>query len=148
MSVVSTRGFSLDKVGAWASALCAVHCALTGVALGLLSVVGLGFLGSHVAEGVFISVAVVLGTVAIVHGLRKHGSIVPALIFVLGLGFITVSHFAFHHHGPMGTLFSVLGGLSLVAFHIVNLRMHSGCACDSCGHVSEPETMAVAPLES
>jgi hypothetical protein len=135
---------NLDKVGAVASAICAVHCLLTGVALGLLSIIGFGFIGTPMAEFGFISVAVVVGCWAIVHGIRKHHSLVPALIFVFGLACIAASHFALPHRhaesGPMSnaqiasTVFSVLGGLSLVSFHIVNLRLQKGCACGHCEH--------------
>jgi hypothetical protein len=135
---------NLDKVGAYASAICAVHCLLTGVALGLLSIIGLGFIGSVPAEIGFISVAVLVGSWAIVHGIRKHHSLIPALIFVMGLTFIALSHFAFPHHHSVNepptlghtfsTIFAVLGGLSLVSFHLVNLRLQKGCECGHCIH--------------
>lgn len=135
---------NLDKVGAYASAICAVHCLLTGVALGLLSVIGLGFIGSVPAEIGFISVAVLIGSWAIVHGIRKHHSYIPALIFVLGLTCIAISHFALpHEHSanePMtpahlaSTVFAVLGGLCLVSFHLVNFRLQKGCECGHCTH--------------
>lgn len=133
-----------DKIGAVASAICAVHCLLTGIAFGLLSFVGLGFIGSVAAEVGFISVAVIVGAWAIYHGIKKHHSWIPAGIFVLGLVCIGLSHFAFPHvhsgevganSSPFGTVFSVVGGLCLVSFHIVNLRMQRGCSCDSCTHV-------------
>lgn len=135
---------NLDKVGAYASAICAVHCLLTGVALGLLSIIGLGFIGSLPAEIGFISVAVLIGSWAIVHGMRKHHSIIPAMIFVFGIACIAVSHFALPHHHVANepssaahvasTVFAVLGGLSLVSFHLVNLRLQKGCACGHCPH--------------
>lgn len=133
-----------DKLGAIASAICAVHCLLTGVALGLLSFIGLGFIGSPPAEIAFISIALIVGAWAIFHGVRKHHSWLPAAIFVLGLIFIALSHFGLPflnrpnvepHHTPMGTAFSVLGGLCLVLFHVVNLRLQRGCSCNSCTHV-------------
>jgi len=127
----------LDKVGAYASAICAVHCLLTGVALGVLSVIGLGFIGSLPAEIGFISTAVLIGSWAILHGIRKHHSYVPALIFSLGITFIAVSHFALPHDDRPGaaltpahiasTVFAVMGGLSLVSFHLVNFRLQKVC---------------------
>lgn len=135
---------NLDKVGAYASAICAVHCLLTGVALSLLSIAGLGFIGSLPAEIGFISVAVLVGSWAIVHGVRKHHSYVPALIFSLGITFIALSHFALPHehhvNEPMtaahmaSTVFAVMGGLSLVCFHLVNQRLQKGCECGRCTH--------------
>jgi hypothetical protein len=135
---------NLDKVGAYASAICAVHCLLTGVALGLLSILGLGFIGSLPAEIGFISVAVVIGSWAIVHGIKKHHSYIPALIFSFGIACIAISHFALPHSESPGvpltgahiasTVFAVLGGLSLVAFHFVNYRLQKGCECGQCPH--------------
>jgi len=53
---------NLDRIGAIASTICAVHCLLTGVAFGLLSVFGLGFIGSPEAEAGFIAFAVGVGS--------------------------------------------------------------------------------------
>ena len=125
-----------DRVGTIASAVCAVHCLLTGVALGLLSYVGLGFFGSLAADLAFLGVAIVVAAFAIYHGAKKHHSYKPALIFVLGLVLISIGHFGFsHRHGSMttwSTLFSVLGGFSFVLFHVVNYRLQRNCRCRHC----------------
>jgi hypothetical protein len=122
-----------------ASTICAVHCLLTGVALGLLSVVGLGFLGSATTELVFLAVALSVGVLAVRHGVSKHHSVVPALFFVAGLASWVVSHFVFGHnhakggHNSVGaTTFAVLGGLCLVTFHVLNQRMAQRCGCGHC----------------
>lgn len=149
-SVVGMKTHSrinFDKLGAWAGAICAVHCLLTGVALGLLSYAGIGFLGSVATDAIFLGVALIVGIVAVVHGMRKHHSYKPAMVFVLGLIFIVLGHFAFRHvHGvpPTGwdlervlsVAFSVAGGLCLVGFHVLNLRLAHRCSCSHCrtGH--------------
>ncbi len=134
----AARQLNLDKIGAYASAICAVHCLLTGVALGLLSVVGLDFIGSTTSEVVFLSVAGVVGTTAVVHGIRKHGSFVPSLFFVGAIVCIVMSHFVFGHDhiNPVGTVFAVAGGLAMVAFHLLNQRFHHHCDCRRCQHES------------
>lgn len=127
--------WNVDRIGAYASAICAVHCVLTGVALGLLSVLGLDFIGSPVTEAMFFLTAVVVGSWALIHGMRKHRSAVPGSVFVIGMGCLLVSHFAFGHGTAGGTIFSVLGGLSLLAFHWLNRRLSHGCNCSHCvGH--------------
>lgn len=118
---------NFDKVGAYASALCAVHCILTGLAFGVLSVVGLEFIGSPAAEAGFFFVAVGAGTLALVHGLRRHRSFWPATIFVAGMTSLLVSHFGYHHGSLGGTAFSVLGGISLITFHLLNQRLMKAC---------------------
>lgn len=146
---------NLDKLGACASAICAVHCLLTGIALGLLSVAGLGFFGSLWSDIAFMSVAVFIGSFAVIHGIRSHHSYVPASVFVAGLVFIVFGHFVFRHtHEPgveepvfmhaASVTFSVLGGLSLVTFHVLNLRLRKqgGCGCESCAVVAEHDLQA------
>lgn len=127
---------NLDKVGACASAICAVHCALTGLALGLLSVFGLGFLGNPAVDYIFIGTALFVGLFAVRHGVAKHRSYVPASIFALGILSIVCGHFLFgHDHSRMNlgsAAFSVLGGLLLVAFHVVNWRLQQHSPDYSC----------------
>ena len=132
----------LDKVGACASAICAVHCILTGVALGLLSSLGLGFVGNIWVDVGFLGIAIVVGAWAMIHGVRKHGSFVPALFYVTGLVAIVSAHYSEfthgfpiheHQHSPAATWLSVLGGSCFVLFHILNLRLqhlhHQNCGC-------------------
>lgn len=136
------RSDILDKVGACASALCAVHCVLTGVALGLLSSLGFGFFGSFWVDAIFVLTAVVVGAVALRHGIKRHGSYVPALFYILGLVAVVIAHFEdfshgwpvheHHHHGVLPTVMSVIGGLSFVMFHVLNLRLRHRCTC--CSH--------------
>ena len=132
-----------DRWGAFASSVCAVHCLLTGVAFGLLSVVGLEFLGSEMAEWAFVLVTVGLGTTALIHGRRKHHSLLPAAIFALGMVFLLISKLAFSHShagGPihaedfLHTGINVSAGICLVTFHIINQRMQSACGGVHCSH--------------
>jgi hypothetical protein len=137
------RSLVWDRIGAVASAICAVHCLLTGVALGLLSYAGLGFMGSVTADLIFLGVAVSVAVIAIVHGIRKHHSYRPAMVFVLGLISVVLGHFVLHHEHAANetqlhladiasTVFSVSGGLCFVIFHVMNLRMAQTCGCKHC----------------
>lgn len=109
------------------------------MALGLLSVLGLGFIGSQTTEIAFLAIAVSVGVVAVVHGVRKHHSVTPSLFFVAGIVSWLVSHFVFQHGHPGagsasvgGTVFAVLGGLCLVTFHLLNQRLAHRCGCNHC----------------
>lgn len=129
--------WNLDKIGAYASAICAVHCVITGLALGLLSVAGLGFIGSPITEAAFYTTAIVVGIWALMHGMRRHKSYLPGAIFIFGMGCLFVSHFVFGHgrlgHPSVpGTVLSIAGGLSLVTFHVVNQRLANKCHCPHC----------------
>lgn len=141
--MVVMRGTSLDRFGAIASAVCAVHCLLTGVALGLLSYAGLGFMGSVTADLIFLGVAVTVATIAIWHGVKKHHSWRPAMVFVFGLACVVMGHFVLHHEHAVNeteihmldifsTIFSVCGGICFVLFHVMNLRLQHQCGCKHC----------------
>lgn len=137
------RNLGLDRIGAIASTVCAVHCLLTGVALGLLSYAGLGFMGSPLADMIFLGVAVAVAVVAIRHGIKKHHSYKPAMVFVAGLFCVVMGHFVIHHEHAanetdihlvdiVSTIFSVTGGICFVLFHVMNLRLQHQCGCKHC----------------
>src|SRR5476649_1769617 len=88
---------NLDKVGACASGICAVHCLVTGVALGVLSVMGLSWFGSVTTDVIFLTVTLSIASLAIFTGIRRHRSLVPATLFFLGVSAIVVSHFVLPH---------------------------------------------------
>lgn len=133
---VNQQGKVLDRVGACASALCAVHCLATGIAMGFLAVAGLGFMAHPAVEASFIAVALFVGGWAVVHGIRRHHSKIPAAIFALGLSMIVASHFVGHEHVESGqvnvwtTILAVSGGTCLALFHFANSKLqHRGCSC-------------------
>ena len=113
-------------MGATASTICAIHCFVTGVAFGLLPLIGLGFFRSLWFDIAFIGLAVLVGAFAVRQGLRKHGRLGPSALFLAGLLSIVLGHFVLGHESVLGTILSVAGGLSLVTFHILNRRV--GCA--------------------
>ena len=61
-----------DRVGATASFLCAIHCALLPFVLALLPFVGLEFLADHRFERGFVLFACTLALFAMIRGYRRH----------------------------------------------------------------------------
>lgn len=112
----------VDRWGAWVGTLCAIHCALSGFALGLLSWFGLSFIGSESTEIAFVASAVLLGGFAVFVGYRRHRSLLPTACFLTGLTSIGLSHFGFGHGSVGGAVCSIMGGLFLVTFHVLNQR--------------------------
>lgn len=136
----------LDRIGACASAICAVHCVLTGAALGLLSVAGLTFLREPWVEAAFLLTTAILGGWSLRHGLRRHGSWIPSVFFLSGLAMIVAKHYVLGHEagGGLGTALSVLGGLSLVTFFLLNARLpHKACGCFKGTRCEHPEASEV-----
>lgn len=150
--MIRHRSALLDRLGALASLACAIHCLLTGVALGFLSVAGLGFLGSSEADVGFIMATVAIGGLAVWQGYRRHRSWLPMSLYVGGLLLVVIGHFVVGHRhaGPdnrlVTSLLAASGGLILVVFHIVNLRL--GHRCQVCHPRDEDSTGAVpTPVE-
>jgi hypothetical protein len=111
-----------DRVGATASFLCAIHCALLPFVLTLLPLVGLGFLASHGFERGFVAFAVMLAMVALVIGYRRHRRALPLLLAVPGLALLLAGIAVVDSHTPL--LHSVLvtcGGLLVASAHFSNL---------------------------
>jgi len=69
-----------DRIGATASFLCAIHCALLPFVLALLPFLGLEFLADHRFERGFVLFACALALVALVRGFRRHQQPLPLLL--------------------------------------------------------------------
>lgn len=120
-----------DRLGQIAGTVCAIHCALTGLALGLLSVLGLEFLGSETSEFFFVGTTFLLGMWALFYGFRRHRSWVPASVFGAAIISVAAAHLV-GHQSTLGTVLSVVGGLGLVSFHVLNQRLRKVCSCEHC----------------
>ena len=75
----------IDRIAIGLSGLCVVHCVATAVALALLSAAG-GFLGAPIIHEVGLSLAILLGAIALVRGVQEHGYMMPSAIGGMGLG--------------------------------------------------------------
>lgn len=116
-----------DRLGTIASTICAVHCAITGLAVSVLSVIGFATLQSPILEWGFLGLALIFGSWAAYRGYAIHKSWTPVAIFFIGLLLLVGSHL-FDPRGTSGLpsgfmeLFSVLGGICLISFHYINRR--------------------------
>ena len=119
-----SRGWqSADRIGATASFLCAIHCALLPFVLAALPLVGLEFLGDHRFERGFVMFACALALIALIRGFRCHQQPLPLLLAVpalvlLVLGVTWADGNATIVHSALVTS----GGLLLASAHFVNLR--------------------------
>jgi hypothetical protein len=74
----------LDRIAVGLSGLCAVHCVATAILLGLLASAG-GLLGKPIIHEVGLSLAMILGAIALGRGLREHGFVLPVAVGSVGL---------------------------------------------------------------
>lgn len=129
---MSLKHWNWDRIGVYASSACAVHCVLTGLAIGVLSSLGPSFFASEAMEYTFIGLAILAGSLAAWTGYRVHRKRYPVFILVIGFAMIIGKHFVFsaahgyahgdHYHSadPGAVLMSVFGGLCLVGYHVLN----------------------------
>ena len=113
-----------DRVGATASFLCAIHCALLPFVLALLPLLGLEFLADHRFERGFVLCACVLASFVLVRGYRRHRQLLPLRLAAPALALLLLG--VIYIDGSLLILHSVLvtcGGLLLAAAHFVNLRL-------------------------
>ncbi len=91
--VSSTGGKLLDRLGALASGLCAVHCLMVAFLPALLSTLGAGVLLSGRAEWVFTWVAALIALGAAYLGFRRHRSRAALTLFAFGIAGLFLSRF-------------------------------------------------------
>jgi hypothetical protein len=132
----SPVGKVADRVGATASFLCAVHCALLPLVIAVLPAIGLGFLANHRFERGFIAFASVLALTTLVVGFRRHRRfrafwfLVPGIL-LLAAG-ITVD---FEQSATVHAILVSIGGTLVAVSHLTNLRLAHGHVHDAaCEH--------------
>ncbi len=154
--IMSTFGPKLSKAGSIASLVCAVHCALTPLALLALPVIaahswgGLdGILGVFLAETtewVFIGVIALLAGFGLLVTYPRHQDIRPTVLTVMGLVILTISHLWIEPGSGKEIFLDVLGA-SLIAwagFWNRNLCHHLGCHTHE--SVSETTISKIEPV--
>lgn len=112
----------LDRAGIILSGLCAVHCVLGVVLVGVLGLGGEALL-SPAIHRVGLGLALGVGLVSLGFGVIRHGRIAPLVIGGAGLALMAAAILV--GHGLPEAVLTVMG-VSLVAFaHIRNL--HAAC---------------------
>jgi hypothetical protein len=100
------------------SGLCLVHCVATAVLLAFVSAAG-GILGSPVIHEVGLTLAMILGAIALGRGILEHGFMMPSAIGGLGLG-VMAGALTLPHDGSEA-LATVFGVMILALGHRLNL---------------------------
>jgi MerC mercury resistance protein len=107
----------LDRMAMALSGLCMVHCLATAVMLGLLSAAG-GMLGAPWIHEVGLTLAMILGAVAMYRGVLEHGFMMPSSVGGLGLG-VMAGALTMPHDGSEA-MFTVVGVSILALGHKLN----------------------------
>ena len=150
----------LDKAGATASLLCAIHCALMPLIFTLAPLMALSILASETFEWILFGISAILGTTSICWGYSMHRSRKAVAVLACGLALLSAGRLLHQHHvhttevrahmlvtktdhshsegGPdLYTIFLVSGGLAVVASHVINHKLCQSCkkcSDDTCQH--------------
>ena len=124
-----------DRVGATASFLCAVHCALLPLVLALLPALGLGFLANHQFEHGFIAFASVLALTSLIVGYRRHQCFRAFWFLVPGIALLFAGVVVEYDSMVLHAVLVAMGGSLVALAHLTNLRLSHRHVHDAvCGH--------------
>jgi hypothetical protein len=118
MSQLAFHRTRLDGIAMGLSGLCLVHCVATAVLLAFVSAAG-GILGAPIIHEVGLSLAMLLGAVALGRGILEHGFMMPSAIGGLGLG-VMAGALTLPHDGSEA-LATVFGVMILALGHRLNV---------------------------
>ena len=129
---------SLDRFGSVASAVCALHCALSPLVFGLLPLLGGPGLNERWLEPAFVFLAGSFAAVALTRGYAIHRRRSVVALFVLGFASIGAGRWIVAEAAPLlESALVVAGSLILVLAH---RRNHSACVtCLVCNSKVTPE---------
>jgi len=130
-----TRWWSIaDRLGATASFLCAIHCAVLPFVIALLPLMGLEFLADHRFERGFVLFAATLATTTLVTGHRKHARRLPLMLAVPGLLLLVlgVTVVDLDAQTALHSVMVTCGGMLVASAHVINLRLTHRCG-RACG---------------
>jgi|GEM_PF-57714 len=125
----------VDRVGATASMLCAVHCALLPFVLALLPLIGLEFLAGHAFERIFVGCAAMLACASILSAYRRHRHPQALFLMVPGIALLLVGVAVnLDLHVVIHTASVVAGGVLVASAHVTNLVLAHRHHCATCTH--------------
>jgi uncharacterized membrane protein YhhN len=119
MATRFTSDSRLDRLAMGLSGLCAVHCVASVVMLGLLASAG-GLLGKPIIHEVGLTLAMIIGAVALGRGVREHGFVLPCAVGVVGLVIMAYA-MSLHETGYEPAL-TIVGVLILAFGHRLNMH--------------------------
>jgi MerC mercury resistance protein len=120
---LSRHAPTLDRLAIGLSALCAAHCLTTAIAVVALASFG-GVLLNPLIHEVGMAFAIVLGLVALVQGVWRHGYMLPFAVGCFGLGMMAGALSL--PHGEVELLATLAGVATLALGHDLNFRASRG----------------------
>lgn len=132
--------YILDKVGMMTSTICAIHCAILPLVIGVLPLIGMGFLAHGFFDWAMVAIASIVGYISLMNGHKTHKKHTAICFFIPGVFIILVSLFvvghtdgcvscAGHHEEfPIHSLLMAFGGILIAVSHFINMRLCKKCS--------------------
>lgn len=117
MSPIAIPTKRLDRMAIGLSGLCLVHCLATSVLLAVVASAG-SFLGAPWIHEVGLTLAMVMGAVALGKGIFEHGYTMPSAVGGLGLG-VMAGALTLPHDGSEA-VYTIIGVMILALGHRLN----------------------------
>ena len=89
----SLRRTWADRAGLMASLACAVHCAAMPIVISYLPSLGLSWMAGERFHQWMAGICAAIAFLAFVPGFKRHGYIAPAVLGMVGIGFLTSAAF-------------------------------------------------------
>ncbi|MBT2747093.1 MULTISPECIES: MerC domain-containing protein [unclassified Lysobacter] len=127
----------LDRIGAFGSLACAVHCAALPLLIAVLPSLGIAVWFGDGFEMGFVMFATLLGSFSVISGYRRHHAMRALSLLIPGLGLLWVGvlYAPLHHALLPHAITMSCGGVLVGLAHLTNLRLNHGHIHDaSCAH--------------
>jgi hypothetical protein len=120
----------IDSLGTTVSIVCAIHCSVFPLLVGVLPLLGLGFLLGDGVEKIFIAASLILAGSSFTWGFRYHRRF-HIFVFLLS-ALVLISAGRYWVDDPHEPSIVISGTLILAAGHFLNRRL---CRlCKDCAH--------------
>ena len=149
-------GAKLSKAGSITSLICAVHCALTPLAILAPPVIAahswdgldimLGGLLAQTTEWVFVGVIGVMAGFGLLATYPLHRDVRPTILTALGLGILTASHLWVEQGGLVEVTLDVLGASVIAVAGFWNRRLCHCLGCHTHEHASSEIPASIQPV--
>jgi predicted transporter len=131
----SNKSDTSDRIGIFVSALCCIHCMALPFFVIFFPAIG-NYFENEIIHTVTIALVVPIGLFSFITKIKVHKSKTPLIIGIIGMSLLLGTHLL-HDIIPENISMyvevgaSLIGGLSLIAAHVVNVRL---CHCNTCHH--------------
>lgn len=128
----------MNKVGFWASAICAIHCTLLPLILVIIPTSGVYLFINETFELVFLIVSLLINIANLCFGYKLHKSNKALAILASGLFLFLVGRLLHRHNHDhiiqfdLFNVFMILGGIMMACSSLINSKLcHSCHKCES-----------------